>query len=130
MRSQQVLELSIHILFMLLITLGVISLLGEVSSMVDHTTMKKKANLIMNKVEYNVVSLCYYSKKYKTELTEFVNLPQKINEHQYEIIGNGTHVKLIVSDYVLIREINATGYYHSGTLMKVTCNGTTAKISN
>lgn len=129
MRGQQIIELSIHILFMLLITIGLISLLVGISQNLDKQTTQKKAELILNKVEYNIIAFCFYSKLYNTTIVEFVNLPNSINGHQYEIIGNGTLLRFISGDVIISREANATGYFSSGRSMKITCNSV-ATISN
>ncbi len=115
---------------MLLIIIGLLAILNGLEENLDQTTSEKKARLILNKVEYNVVSLCYYSKVYDANLTEFVSLPKNINGHQYELFGNGTHIKLVVSDKILTRKLNVSGIYTSGRIMKIECNGTVAKISN
>ncbi len=130
MRSQQLIELSIHILFMLLITIGVLTLLFNISDEVDMTTSTKKANLILNKLEYNTLSLCYYSKKYNSSVNENLIMPKAINGHQYEIVGNGTSVKLISNGLIISRDLNVTGNYYSGRPVKIVCDKNSARISN
>ena len=127
MRSQVVIGEILNILIMLFILSGVFAIFSAIDLKVDRYTTEKKMDLILNKIEYQSLELCYESQLYNSTVGRWVYLPSSINFHKYGIMGNGTSIRIICNGMSLSRNLNATGSAY-GNGIRITCENNKIKI--
>ncbi len=127
MRSQIVIGEVLNILIMLFIISGIFAIFSSIEYKYDKYTSQKKMELILDKVDYESKEICYESKIFNSTIERWINLPNTINLHKYQLMGNGTELSISCNGMVLKKRENIMGMSFGGNI-KLECKNNEIRI--